>query len=388
MFGYYITGSEIESDILTVLLMSGRTNRQVIRILSKTDYYAEKRVRRLRDDLKLVKQVNNDELVPNIGRLKEVAPAELIQYYDEHVAYSDGYAGRSKAHRERCVRTSEVITMAKRAGLKVGPENIALRDINSGAKPKNHIGEKTLYQNKELRYEKGQLESRLITSRSHGILVTPGITGLIFNTGNMDSLLRITLESEMNIRAAATVRELYEMPESKKVVIDSDIVIYESQQAFQKVINRSMQYDASVLVNKRRMRPLSEIIIDPKLMRASVRAIELSANGATMLQVLTSIPQKMIKRLMLSKSEIERAEGYADWCDGITESGLHCVEYISSNITKLIGARRRLQKIGVVCTEEQRQFLIKCIGASDDGVYYRCIKTDELMRHISSSVLQ
>ena len=382
MFNCRITDSEIDDDIITLLMLAGRTTKQTLMMLNSTPGYIEKRVRKLRDIDKLIKQTKQGEITLNPTRVKnmEAIPKDIVEYYDKYTAHADGYPGRHKEHQERNIRTAEVMLMMQGAGIDVGVNHPSMMDITDHVKSKNDASKKTFYQNKELMYDKEQRESRQTITRSYGVLMSQNMMGPVYNIGEADQLMNITPEIEAGIRAKAITRELYSNLALSRTVEGHAIVIHNGPDTMKRIVTKAMEAGANVIASRKRTRPLSEIILDIGITKTEYHMIETSRSGMMLLRTMTSVPEQAIRSLAFSTDEIQRAKNTSPMCDGITSTGLQCVEFMTSNITKLMYARRHLQTIGIVCSESQIETLRQCFGGVENGVRYRCIRDAALER--------
>ena len=386
LFEYNITGRPTADDILTIMLISGRTNRQTLYSIGTSQEYIERTIRELRDKDKLIKE-DKGVLWVNNRRIKEVAPKQLYEYFYNTASY-EGTPGRTKLHVERSIRTSQVILLAKRAAISVGPENKKYEDIQTGIEDKYNASKKTLYLNKEIKSECTQSQARQRITRTYGVIATPPINCTVLNVGKSDVLISSAIEKEANIRMTATIRDLYEESKTLLKISGHSLIVCETENDLIELAQKGM---AAYGTNKGAAKNclVSEAMANTKLTHAEYHIVSLSDEGVNSMKLMTSMQKSEMINMSFSEDERKRAASEVPFkgpCDGITSSGLHCVEFLTSNITKLIYARNCYKELGIACAEHQLKTLKEIIGGKENGIRFRCFDDESVTKKMRRSV--
>ena len=281
---------------------------------------------------------------------------------DYHAYYlhfsNNGKPGSSERHNEIQVRATGVIACALQSGIKVGAQKPTLKEIASGAAPPVHLDENTFFLNRELKYEEEQVIARAQNTRASGILYSRGLSGMVYNS--MDRPLKIyrRAEKESNIRAHVYGYEIYgdrwQQPQEHE-----GIVFCTDEKAALKIMQ------ARTNAGKQESRYIGDAIWDSSLTGASYRCIPMEKNYITILQYICKFTKDEIIASVFSEGE--RANAARAGIGEAIIGDLICYEYLSCNITKLAQIKRLLEcnealKIGIVCVEDQEDFIRSFLG--------------------------
>ena len=237
------------------------------------------------------------------------------------------------------------------AGICVGPQKPSLEKITSAAAEPNVTETRTFYLNKELKYSDEQKVTRPQMSRSSGVIFSRGLTGLAFNIGDAKLQLTRKAELEATMRVTRYLQDLYSEPtafSTRDNIITCDATGNECELLFPQKKAPSGRIT------------IGDAIWNKSIIGTAFRFIPKTTEGAELLRLITTTTREEF--LQMAFAENERAEAYQQGTGEAVIKGLYCYEYLSCNISKLAYIKRThedLSKVGIVCWDNQRDFVIQ-----------------------------
>lgn len=302
-------------------------------------------IRMLKED-KIIKETPNKSL-----RFTQEGTSYLRdkneRWYDFYMQFSNNnHPGGTKNHLLTSLRASKILICCSEAGIAIGPQKKSiskLEDLDALYGQEQML----FYLNKEIKYGPEQKVTRCTLSRSTGIIFSPGITGLVYNSLNAPLQVNRVAEKEANLRVPEI--RLKVVNNAPLEPIKDSIVFFDDDEAACKLIETRRQ---------RRTRPLiGDAINDNHVTGTNFRYIPCTMDGITSLKLITTYTKQDFIDMCFTEEEQQKGPSiYAD----AQINGLACYEFLSCNITKLAMAKKiynDITKVGIVCWEGQVEFL-------------------------------
>ena len=316
-----------------------------------------KNKRRTYEAIKNLSEENRIKETPN-GSLRFTL--EGINYLQEkrECCYSfymqfsnNNHPGGTSKHLLTNLRASKILICCAEAGVAIGPQKKSLSELEE-LNARYNQEQLLFYLNKEIKVDKEQMVTRSTLSRSTGIILSPGITGLIYNSLDAPLQLNRVAEKEANIRATI-IRQKVICNAPQEPIKDS-IILFDDDHTACRIIETRRKTKAKSLIG--------DAINDKNVTRTNFRYIPCTKEGVTSLGLITTYTQQDF--IDMCFTEEERQKGMSIGADAEIKS-LACYEFLSCNITKLAMVKNTcgdISKIGIVCWEGQVEFLKEFFG--------------------------
>ena len=292
---------------------------------------------------------------------------KLCEYYLNYS--SQNHPGSTPAHVDAQCRTSEVLCLMKKAGVKIGIEKPSRQEIICHVQKPIPPDEGVFFMGKELRKAPEQKVGRAQISRATGVLISRGMTALVYNTQEKELLLNRTAEKSTNYQAVALRNEV----SASRQVSDlqySIVVGYDYDVAKQLFL--------AEYLSKNKRRSVADAIKDRTLTGTDFCFIPLSKAGVVQLRLMHRFSPQDICGIVFDEAQ-QRAGRERGDCEAVI-NGLRCFELLTMNLSKLYRVisvfANELDEIGFVCGEEHVEF-IKSIYPNSK-INLRVIKADAL----------
>lgn len=368
--GFSVTGNALKDKLLLLVVSGVRLDREHVTLLHDTREYVNKAIRELREEgvIKVTKEkprtINlTAKGIELLSQKDKEAHAFYMRYSNNH------HPGSTTRHQELFRRASQIMTAMAACDVLVGPQKPSLENIVAGKEAQLKQEVATFYLNKEIKYSRNQLESRVQQSRANGVVLSKGIRALAYNT--LDRPLKITKlpEREANIRLVQVAKEVYrDLPFED---VKDSIVFCESDKDAVNIFNTRSN-------DKGKTKFIGDAIWDKSVTGVGFRYIPLSKAGMKSLRLITTYTRKDFLTAFFSPEERAAAVKQGGGGEGVI-AGLTCFEFVSCNVSKLAYIKRThkdLENIGLVCCEEQKDFVATFMNFP--GLHIRCYSDNDI----------
>lgn len=284
-----------------------------------------------------------------VNRLQTDNP-DLYEFYMTYT--SNNRPGRTPRHVDAQCKAAEVNCMMYRAGIKIASEKPSLIDIEEGRSQPYLEGDAFFYLRKELIFDVEQEKQRAQTARGCGVLLSPGLTGVVYRLTTSDTIFRFASELESIQRALEVLRHASQ--KKPDAPIKDALVIGNGYDSLIDLVHAKKKAHA-------RTRGFGDLLEGRERLPVSIRYVPMGLAGVEPLRVITEFTEDEIVHRSFSSQEIALAEGLR--CDAVVQmesSQLKCYEFISGNLTKIVRAKNSTPEggeVGLVCLKQQQPFL-------------------------------
>lgn len=362
-----ITGNHLKDKILLNIASSVKSSTEVLPLLSESRRYRNRAIQEM-EERKLLKKNGNKGASLRLSKegvelLRKTDP----RLYDFYMRYSSSNKpGGTQAHLASYERASIVHAVLSEGGVLIGPQKPALSELQERGAQKLTSRTAAFYQNKEIRFGNEQRKSRAYAGShtSVGTLLSRGFQGLVYYLSDKQTEIHPNIERESNIRVIQLGREVYsDLPfENPKL----SLVLAESEDA---ILNSIKNQSSS----NKKVKLLGEAMISKRVTGTEFLAIPKGKSGISLLHLITSYNEKEIMSVCFSQAEQETAFQERKG-DAVIQASLgtklYCYQFINCNINKLYKIKEThedLSEVGIVCLEEQVNFLCNFFDVFDNS---------------------
>lgn len=367
---FAITGNMLKDKLLLLSVSGVRVDREHASLLHDTREYVNKAIRELREEGVIKISREKPRMVSLTAKGIELLLDKNEDAYNFYMRYSNNHhPGSTPRHQELFRRASQIMTAMVACNILVGPQKPSLEDIVSGRAERLQSDVPSFYLNKEIKYSRNQLESRVQQSRANGVILSRGIRALTYNTLNRPLKITKLPEREANIRLIQVAKELYcDLPYED---IKDSIVFCESDKDAINIFNTRS-------TDKGKTKFIGDAVWDKSVTGVGFRYIPLTKTGMQYLRQITNYTRKEFLSACFSSEERTSAVRQGKGGEAVI-AGLTCFEFVSCNISKLAYIKRTyrdLSNIGLVCWEDQKEFVADFMNFP--GLHIRCYSKDAI----------
>lgn len=372
-------GQSLQWDILELLAVSIRANREALATLRGEDsQYLRNTISRLTRE----KMISVSKTPWWSIRLTSKGVALLAEINeplaDFYLRYScNNCPGGNPTHKRAQCKASEVVALAKKAGVLTGVEKPARGDIGAG---KLRPEQPALYLMKELKFEEGQRVGRAQISRATAVLLSRGISALVYNVQGDNLTINRAPETSANYHAAALRLDVCE-PQAGAVDISRSIIVGYNYDVALGLIEKPDELGRQD--SERKTKTLHTAIKDRAITKTDMLYLPLNRGGVMCLQLLMHYRPSEIQRLVFTEAEIAAAK-QSGRGEAVVK-GLQCFELVTMNLSKLLRVKEQyeagVENVGFVCLESQADFVKRAMQT--ESVPLRIIKDDAIKKLLS-----